>query len=69
MKNTDLVDTFPGTQSDIKSGRCTRMLIRQPEFGCSGSIPPCFPEAVDSVTRRLPIQAAVAAKCALQEDL
>ena len=69
MENTDLVDTFPGTQSDTKSGRCTRMLLRQPDFGCSGTLPPCFPEGVDSVTRRLTIQAAVAAKCALQEDL
>jgi hypothetical protein len=69
MENTDLVDTIPGTQSDTKSGRCTRMLLRPTEFGCSGTIPPCFPEVVDSVTRRLTIQAAVMAKCALQEDL
>jgi hypothetical protein len=45
------------------------MLLRQPEFGCSGTLPPCFPEVVDSVTRRLTIQAAVTAKCALREDL
>ena len=38
-------------------------------FGCSGTTLPCFPEVVDSVTPRLSIQAAVAAKCALQEDL
>ena len=69
MENTDLVDTIPGTQSDTKSGHCTRMLFRPTEFGCSGTIPPCFPEVVDSVTRRLTIQAAVMAKCALQEDL
>lgn len=69
MENTDLVDTIPETQSDTKSGRCTRMLLRQPEIGCSETIPPCFPEVVDSVTRRLTIQAAVTAKCALQEDL
>jgi hypothetical protein len=69
MENTDLVDTIPGTQSDTKSGRCTRMPFREHDFNCSGMIPPCFPEVVDSVTRRLMIQAAVAAKCALQEDL
>jgi len=45
------------------------MLLRQPEFGCSGTLPPCFPEVVDSVTRRVMIQAAVVAKCALREDL
>jgi hypothetical protein len=45
------------------------MLPRQPEFGCSGTLLSCFPEVMDSVTRRVMIQAAVVAKCALREDL